>query len=467
MGQKSGIKTVNAMQRLMATPIGNWIARSWLDSYILWSLEYWFFPMSRLWAAARRANGDVLRYFDSVPMSRRHAKSEKVGKALVDFESKRQKILAAESEWRDAFFGAGDTPSDSTLLDLEEQRLDRRNDYNATRRHFFFLRKHVNTSVYNAFVTPDELESIYPLDDPEFNARFAPPKVMPEVEVSHSIPSATHRDFWIRFQSPSSRVGGQVYARVLEPIGVENPPTLIYGHGIGVEFDHWRNLVDVADLLPQLGIRVIRPEAPWHGRRVPDGFYGGEYFLASAPIGAMDFFIAQHQEWAVMTDWARRTSDGPVGFGGSSLGAQSAQMAAIRARDWPEHLRPDALLLLTHCAHLWEVALDGDLADIWGLHEPLHQHGWSRQLIEEQLSRMDPDGVPCVAADSIVSVLGAKDCVTPYRSGKRLQELWDLPQQNRFVFPCGHFTVPLRASREHAPLVRLKEIFEKQRKTSR
>lgn len=460
MAQQSGIKTVNAMQRLMATPIGNWVARSWLDVYILRSLEHWFFPASRLWAAARRANGDVARFFDSVPMAPRHAKSETISKALVDFENKRQHILTAEHEWREMFFESVEAADDTTLLALEAQRLERRSHYNATRRQFFSLRKHVNTSVYDAFVTPDELEQIYPIDDPDFDARFAPPEVMPEVEVSHSIPSATHRDFWIRFQSPSERVGGQVYARVLEPIGVKNPPTLIYGHGIGVEFDHWRNLVDVADLLPQLGIRVIRPEAPWHGRRVPDGFYGGEFFLSSAPIGAMDFFIAQHREWAVMTDWARRTSNGPVGFGGSSLGAQSAQMAAIRARHWPEHLRPETLFLMTHCACLWEVALDGDLADIWGLHEPLHHHGWSRQLIERQLSRLDPEGVPCVAAENIVSVLGAKDNVTPFRSGKRMQALWDLPEKNRFVFPCGHFTVPLRASREHAPLLRLKQIFD-------
>lgn len=448
------------MQRMMATPLGDWIARSWLDRYILRSLEHWFFPLSRLWAAARSANGDTRRFYDAVPMAPRHAKQTTVKTALADFDEKRQAVLLAENAWRAAFFGGEETQSDEALLALENERLDRRNDYNATRRRFFFLRKHVNTSVTHTFTSPQDMQKIYPNDDPHFTARFDPPAEMPAIEVSPSIPTSTHRAYWLRFDSPSERVGGQVYAKVLEPLGVENPPTVIYGHGIGVEFDHWRNLVDVADLLPQLGIRVIRPEAPWHGRRVPDGYYGGEYFLSSAPLGGVDFFTAQHKEWAVLMDWSRRSSTGPVALGGCSLGAQSAQMTAIRAQHWPAHLQPDALFLMTHCAYMWEVALDGDLADIWGLHEPLMQAGWSRPLIEQQLSRLDAVGLPCMPADRIVSVLGKSDSVTPFRSGKRLQALWELPSENCFSFPCGHFTVPLRASRDHAPLLRLKEIFD-------
>ncbi|MGB0867357.1 MAG: hypothetical protein ACPGSC_12675, partial [Granulosicoccaceae bacterium] len=385
MRQTSGIKSLNALQRLMATPLGDLLARSWLDRYILRSLEHWFFPLSRLWAAARKAHGDPRLFFDAVPMSARHTKLAKVERALADFDQKRIAVQAAESQWLAGFFG-DQAPAEQELVRLENHRLDRRNEYNATRRHFFFLRKHVNSSVYHAFSTPAQMREIYPDDEQAFSARFDPPSCMPDIQCSASIPTQTHRAFWLRFDCPSERLEGQVYAKVLEPLGVENPPTLIYGHGIGVEFDHWRNLIDVADLLPQLGIRVIRPEAPWHGRRVLDGYYGGEYFLSSAPMGGADFFTAQHQEWAVLMDWARRTSSGPVGMGGCSLGAQSAQMTATRARHWPAHLQPDALLLLTHCAYLWEVALDGDLADIWGLHEPLLKSGWSRPLIEQQLA---------------------------------------------------------------------------------
>ena len=127
-----------------------------------------------------------------------------------------------------------------------------------------------------------------------------------------------------------------MYARVLEPIGVTNPPTLLFGHGIGVEYDHWRNTVDFLKYLPQLGIRVIRPEAAWHGRRVPDGFYGGEYFLSTTPLSGFDFFAAQlkngqscwigaiHQQRSSSHWWQQpgRTNS-TNGFDGSQLLAES------------------------------------------------------------------------------------------------------------------------------------------------
>ena len=61
-----------------------------------------------------------------------------------------------------------------------------------------------------------------------------------------------------------------------------------------------------------MGIRVVRPEAPWHGRRVPDGLYGGEKFIATAPQGAPDLFTSAALEWSVLIDWFRRTTDAPI-----------------------------------------------------------------------------------------------------------------------------------------------------------
>lgn len=289
---------------------------------------------------------------------------------------------------------------------------------------------------------------------------FAPPSHMPKVESSRRVPTASGQDYWIRFASPAAHMGDDVYARVHEPVGIENPPTLIFGHGICVEFDHWRNLVDPIATLPQWGIRVIRPEGPWHGRRVPEGYFGGEMFLSRAPKGEFDYFTAQHREWAVLMDWARKTSTGPTAFGGSSLGAQAAQMAAIRARNWPERLQPDALFLMTHCERVGDVATDSDLSDIWGLHEPLAALGWRKEMQKTSLAKLDPVGLPVMAPDRIVSILGRHDRVTHFASGQRLHEKWGLPEENRFVWPSGHFTVPLRLGRDTRPLDRLRAIFD-------
>jgi len=442
----------------MTSPLGKMLARPWLDCLILQGLQRFFFPLSRLWAAARAANGDVERFLSAVPLPDNNIDKISVQRALVAFERERAAIHEAEMRWREVFFDAQDVPVE-TLLQLEQNRLATRSRYNAMRRRFHRLRNALQTTVYPHFASPQDLESKYGTCPAALLQRFMPPAELPPVQQSQSIPTAYGRDFWLRFDSPAAHMGDQVYARVHEPLGVNNPPTLIFGHGICAEFDHWRNLVDDVESLPQWGIRVIRPEGPWHGRRVPDGYFGGEYFLSSAPQGAFDFFTAQHQEWAVLMDWARRNSQGPIAFGGSSLGAQSAQITAIHARHWPQHLQPDALFLLTHCCHVWEVALDGDLADIWGLHAPLHKLGWDRALMEHWLSKLDPSGSPVVPPERIVSVLGRYDRVTPFASGKRLQELWGLPAENRFIWPCGHFTVPLRLSGDRRPFERLQAIF--------
>jgi pimeloyl-ACP methyl ester carboxylesterase len=452
-------REINAAQRIMASPIGEILARRWLDWLILQGLKRLFFPFSRLWAAARAANGEVDEFAAAAPLTREIRYKAKLRRALRIFERERANINSVELFWQENFFGSGDVP-EKHLISLEEARLHARSRYNVTRRHFTYLRHWLATTVFPSFVTPQEFEAVYGVSGEKFEQLFAPPVMMPKVERSRSIATASGRDSWIRFASPAAHMGDDVYARVHEPVGIENPPTLIFGHGICVEFDHWRNLVDPIANLPRWGIRVIRPEGPWHGRRVPEGYYGGEPFLSRAPKGEFDYFTAQHREWAVLMDWSRRTSTGPVAFGGSSLGAQSAQMTSIRARNWPKHLQPDALFLMTHCEHVGDVATDSDLSDIWGLHEPLGALGWRRDMQKEWLAKLDPSGAPVVPPSRIVSVLGRHDRVTHFSSGQKLQEKWRLPPENRFVWPCGHFTVPLRLGHDTRPLDRLQEIFD-------
>ena len=402
MGQRPPIiQSTNFLQRLMRSPIGNLFARSWLEKPILYLLGTWFFPLSRLWAAARAANGSVDNFFAAVPMEPVEHKRAQIQKLLDNFQIKREQILTTEQKWREAFFSEQQL-SPNQLLHAEQLRLIHRNEYNKTRRQFGWLRKYVKSSVADRFATPNEVEAIYGGEQAMPRNLFAVPKSMPNVQVSQSISKRHSRDYWLRFPSPSARMGDNVYARVLEPIGVANPPTLLFGHGIGVEFDHWRNTVDFLEYLPQLGIRVIRPEAAWHGRRVPDGFYGGEYFLSTTPLSGFDFFSAQLQEWTVLLDWARSTSSGALAIGGSSLGAQTAQMASMAANFWPQRLQPDALFLMTHCAHLWEVALDGNLADIWNLHHPMKELGWNRRTTEQLMQKLDPMSDPCMPPDRII-----------------------------------------------------------------
>ena len=68
-----------------------------------------------------------------------------------------------------------------------------------------------------------------------------------------------------------------------------------------------------------------------------------------------------------------------------------------------------------------------------------------------------------MAPENIITVLGSRDTVTPYASGKALIDDWRVPAENRFIWRRGHFSVPLRMIRDDAPLIRLRDLLERLR----
>jgi pimeloyl-ACP methyl ester carboxylesterase len=278
------------------------------------------------------------------------------------------------------------------------------------------------------------------------------------VEQSQAIAAADGQHSWLRFASPCERIGDVAYARVHEPYGIKNPPTIIYGHGICVEFDYLHGLIDEVDTLCRMGFRVVRPEAPFHGRRRPEGFYGGEFISATSPLGVLDTFSAAVAERAVLMDWCRSTSSGPVTMGGSSLGALISQLIAGRSSLLPEQLRPDAFLLIMHSAKLEDALIHGSIAKLFGALEAKHEKGWGLDNVGEYLQALDPSDTPVVSPENIVSVLGRFDEATPFAGGLELIDRWQIPEQNRFIWPQGHFSLPIAMTRNHAPLRRFDKI---------
>lgn len=450
----------NITYRLMTSPLGSQIAKPWLDDLILLFLKHGYFPLSRLWAAARAAEGDVNRFIEAVPL---HTPSNKqktrIKKALINFERARLRAFSVEQLWRHYFFEQTDI-SQSRLLIVEDMRLELRSTYNATRRLFTPLLPLLKTSVAMNPPSPEQLA--YALDDgAKIDSLFAPPVEFPNIEQSRSIPTPYGRDYWLRFTSPSATLNDTVYARAHEPEGVEDPPTLIFGHGICVDFDHYRQLLDEVTYLTKLGIRVIRPEAPWHGRRVLPGHYGGEQLLSGLPLSMFDFISAQHQEWATIINWCRSTSSAPIAIGGSSLGAQSAKAIAMRAKNWPQKLQADALFIVTHSQNIFEAALDGALSDIWNFGESLRDKGWNQALERKWLACIDPPTTPCMPGNKVISVYGTKDKITPIKTARQQMDAWHVPMENRFEYNRGHFTIPLGMVNDRAPLLRLADILQK------
>ena len=371
-------------------------------------------------------------------------------------------MIDSERAWEQAFFGDGDAAPDD-LAGIERQRLFRRNGYNAQRRLFAPWRSAVRAAPIRwAIPSPDEVAADFARPWSPIRPRRSPFRTRcPRLRNRAGFAAAPgRRDRWIRFASPSSRMNDEVVARVYEPDGIVDPPTLIFGHGICVEFDHWRGLVDEIEALVAMGIRVVRPEAPWHGRRVPGGRYGGEMFIASAPRGALDHFTAAAREWAVLIDWCRRTSGAPVAIGGSSLGAMTSQVIVDKARFWPERLRPDAMLLITHTGRIADAAVHGSMAQAWGIAENTMARGWTGELIGRFMPLLDPVGEPVIPPENIVTVLGSRDHVTPFASARLLIEEWRVPPENRFIWRRGHFSVPVAMLRNRAPLRRFKAVLD-------
>src|SRR3546814_9329799 len=91
----------------------------------------------------------------------------------------------------------------------------------------------------------------------------------PKIERSRALTSIHGVEYWLRFPSPHKPMGDTVWAHVYEPQGVENPPSLVYGHGLGVEIEMLEGASEESLNLLREGVSIVRIEAPWHNRRRP------------------------------------------------------------------------------------------------------------------------------------------------------------------------------------------------------
>jgi pimeloyl-ACP methyl ester carboxylesterase len=448
----------SASETLRRFFVGTFVARPWFDHATLFGLKHMFFPGSRAWAASAEAGDDYAAFYAAIPLPIRHEKREKLTKTLVQIAEARSAATAIESAWANAFFGP-ETRPEAHLRALEAARLTARHAYNSTR---WGLRLQLPSTMPRAKLaieTPEAVEAVHGGGLAAFDTRATPPATFPAIEQSRAIQTVTGRDFWLRFRSPSARLGDVVYAHVSEPHDANaQTPTLIFGHGVCVDFDHWKGLIDESQALAARGFRIIRPEAPWHGRRAPLGYFGGERQIGTFPMGLLDSFTGALQEWAVLSDWARKQSKGALVFGGSSLGAMTSQLAADRSHTWAPHLRPDALFLVTHTGDMAAAVMEGALANLWASPEVVKSFGWTPELARKYLTLVNPVNTMPMRPENIVSILGRRDVILPFESGRQLVARWSVPERSAFIWDRGHFSVPAMLIRNTAPLDRICDI---------
>lgn len=439
---------------------GSVILGPWLDALTLPGIVHGYFPLSRAWAAAEVAAGSVDRFCQEAGTA--CPAGGMVDFALTMMDLRRETHRKAEKNWRRLFFTpspADSAPSDAVLAKAEDRRFAAAHALMATRSLFMPMHFQRPFPPVKWRVAGEKAVAARHGSRLENPASAFPPPPERFVRVSHTL---TREDSRLRFLAFDSRVGGQpdtAWARVIEPLAAEAAPTLIFLHGIGVESEFWR--IDGGRIagLARSGVRVIRPEAPWHGRRRPAGWFGGEMALSQGPLGLLDLFEAWVSEVATLIGWARATSRGPVALGGFSLGALTSQVLAAAARHWPERLRPDALLLMATSGNFVDLSLEGSLGRALGARGQLEREAWTVEALQRWAPLLEPHGEPSVPRENIIMVIGTDDDVTPFPGGLALAERWGVRPENLFTRPHGHFSLSLGIEYDAEPLSQLLAVM--------
>lgn len=435
---------------------GRLLLRPWIDRLSLGLISHLYLPLSRAWAAALAGEGDLEAFRAATGGAVRAGAG--LQRAIAAVGRSQDNYLAVEADWEAAYFGTGEA-ADARLSDLQRQRLAAAESLMLARRRF--LGAHLKQrfpAVLWQIAGPDEVEARHRarLRDPA--AAFAPLEAAAIAE-SASLRRGADVLTWLRFPAPR---GDRAWARVASPAGVADPPTFIYLHGITIEAEMLRDGLDPTAPLLRQGIRVIRPEAPWHGRRRLAGSYGGEPLLGGGPLALLDFFRDWVAETSAWIAWARRSSRGPVAVGGISLGALTGQLVLTAARDWPAAQRPDAALLMAGSGDLMAMAYAGALPSALGLRPRLAAAGWDAAGLAPWLALLEPQGPPAVAPERILMLLGGADEVAPLETSLALARAWRLPAENVLLRPRqGHFTLDLGLLPDPGPLLALARLLKR------
>ena len=429
------------MHKFLFTPYVRLIARPYLDKLVLAISKKYFFPTSYIWSLINKSHYDYEKFTQIIiDNCNCDINEHKILNIMNKVEKRSLKADLAKENWNEYFFGSKKA-NNIKLQTVEEQRLRYTDSFFQSRFLLSFTIKNLDLKkIKMSIKTEEEVQKVYKQPSSQSDS-LKIDSDYPEVEVSKKIDEALYTKFWIKFKSPSSKVSEYAYAIVNEPKGVKNPPTLIFGHGIFVEFDHWKTMIDETVELVKNGIRVIRPESPWHGRRVEDKKFGGFDFLDEAPLSYIKFYEAAVNEWHIMSRWAKERGCSKLAFGGSSLGAQTAQLVSLKSKSWEKEYRPEVLFLLTHCSNLSKSA--EPLFKMWGINERLAKNHWNQEKLEKWAQLIEPIGDMPISSDNIISILGKTDIITPFAEGVKLLDDWKVPQSNRFYWDMGHFGVPL------------------------
>lgn len=430
------------------------IYRPWFDRAATTLLTDWLFPLSRAWAAALEAQGDLDAFRAKTGIDR---PANILGAALARQERDRIALAEADRAWFGALFG-NSAASEDALAEAERKR--RSAAYRLEAARCYYLPAHFTSRIEKVrwgIAPPETVEAAHGGRLVALEQAYAMPERAPDVERSLSYAAKDRRHFWLRYPSPMADAG-MAWAHVMEPLNGKPFATLVFLHGIGVEHEYWPDTRDTFARLVAEGWRVIQPEAPLHGRRRRNGYYGGEPILAGGPLGILDFMQAAVVEAGSYVRWAREAG-GPVVLGGVSLGALTSQIAGSACRYWPNGARPDALFLVAPGGNFLRIVLESALATGLGLPAQMTESGWSPNALSHWQPLAETMNRPEMPAGRVVAALGSVDEVTHYDDAREMIRTWEVPEENVFVAEKGHFSLSLDSHWLQRALSRLQAVI--------
>ena len=424
--------------------------RPWFDASALRFITHLHLPASRAWSRALEADGDAAAFAEALGLAR--VPGPLTRRALVATALAGRAHARAAAAWEAALFGpSAPDPAEAVRAEFARRRAAEAMMVKQGR----FLPLIVGGGVEPVgwdIRAQAEMRARHAarLEGPAF-----PAPARGEIRRSHVVMGPDGPQYWLRVRAPSRLLEDEAWAHVYEPDGVENPATLVILHGICMEMEFWSDQFDPIPRLAGRGLRVVRVEGPWHGRRRQAGRYGGEPILARGPMGMVELLEAWVAEVALWIDWARRAGSGPVALSGISLGALASQLAISAARDWPRDMRPDAALLVVTTGDVGAILTDSALPRHLGLAPRIAEAGWTGEVLAPWLALAEPGPEPAVAPEDIVMLLGEVDTVAPHAGGRALAERWRIPAENRFFQRRGHFSASISLGVDARPVDRL------------
>ena len=431
--------------------LGDLLLKPWFDRAALWYIATRYLPLSRAWAAATLAMGDPETF--QRELGWKEAPSLRWRLALDEVARRRETYDAALKDWDAAFF-AGPAPGAEALVGAEKARQRTATYYALSRAAFLGVNSRVDPLLWRV-PEPGEVMARHGnrLADPD---GAYTPATLPEVTVSHAVPSTLGKEYFLRFPSPV--LGDLARARVLEP-SKDATRTVIFLHGILMEEEMWPQREDPSHALVREGVRVIRIEGPWHNRRCLPGICPADPVIGRGPLGLIELFQAWLAEVAVVIAWARSRGSEKVATASVSLGSLTNQLILSHSRHWPEACRPDAGLLIATSGELMNLAYRGALTRKLGLKKRMEAAGWSEVEVERWKPLLEPGDLPDALRDKVVMVLGQADVITPYTGGRRLARRWGVAEDMLHIYPRGHFSASLSVLVDSAPIEQLKELI--------